>query len=156
MGAWAYASSRSSGTTPAPPSCAGRWTSRCTRGTPTGRATTPPASRVPSTWWRPTSPRPCWPSMTTAPPSVTSPCAGLPVAGRWAAPRANAGLAVLAYVAVRALGLAGVALMCRRAHVDTVNYLWRYDGRWYVHVAEHGYGSALAHTSSLGVKDADL
>ena len=57
-------------------------------------------------------------------------------------PRAAAALGVVAYVVVRACALVGIAAMCGRAHVDLDNYLWRYDGRAYVGIAEHGYDPA--------------
>jgi len=69
------------------------------------------------------------------------------VAATWTATRARArGHApeVIAYCAVRAVGLIVLAVMA--AHPGRVSSLLvKWDGSWYLDVARHGYDTALAH-----------
>ena len=69
------------------------------------------------------------------------------VAATWAATRARARVhapEVIAYCAVRAVGLIVLAVMA--SHPGRVSSLLvKWDGSWYLDVARHGYHTALAH-----------
>jgi hypothetical protein len=53
--------------------------------------------------------------------------------------------ALAGYVAVRLLGLLVLWLMARHFGADVSSLLGRYDGRWFIGIAQHGYDTTLTH-----------
>src|SRR5690606_1875922 len=51
--------------------------------------------------------------------------------------------ALAAYMLLRAFGLAVLALFAHRFERDLWELLGRFDGTWYVQIAEHGYDRAI-------------
>jgi hypothetical protein len=59
--------------------------------------------------------------------------------------RAAAAPALAGYLAVRLLGLLVLWLMARHFGDDVSSLLAKWDGRWFIDIAEHGYDTTLSH-----------